>query len=300
MEEEKNGSGVCVFAYNNDQLDYVKMAMIAALYAKRNLSESNNDVTLITSKGDWEWLQQSQPEAVVSRAFDNVVLTTDELKQNERTHYDSPWTKFKTQFNNSNKHKVWEYSPYEKTLLIDVDYLIHSGVPFNDAFDNDDGVTMYSSARDLGHRPARIFEQYLTPTGIPMWWSTVVYFDRSDISEMFFGLWSHVADNYEYYRYLYNFPGKMFRTDFCVSIATHIMNGMHEGDMINKFMDGDMVFMDQRDDIVEIRTPEEFIYLVNDREEPWKDVLAKYTNTNVHCMNKRSLDRHFDRMLELL
>ena len=35
---EKQGKGICMFVYNNEQLDYTKSSIIAALYAKRNMN----------------------------------------------------------------------------------------------------------------------------------------------------------------------------------------------------------------------------------------------------------------------
>ena len=50
-----------------------------------------------------------------------------------------------------------------------------------------------------------------------MWWSTVVYFDRSE-SKMFFDTWAHIANNYDFINNRITF-NKLFRTDYCVSIA---------------------------------------------------------------------------------
>ena len=50
--------------------------------------------------------------------MDASKITEDEFRPNERRHHDSPWTEFKAQFSNSNKHKIWEYSPFSKTLKI--------------------------------------------------------------------------------------------------------------------------------------------------------------------------------------
>ena len=287
--------GICFFAYNNEQIDYVKLATIAALYTKKHLNKS---VCIITDAGSYDWLQQSQPADLIEKAFDDVVITNDEMKRNVRTHHDSPWTTFNAQFNNSNKHKVIEYSPYDKTLLLDIDYIVKTDF-LNNAFELD-GVAMFDNALNIRDDKPHLFEQYLYDAGIPMIWSTVVYFDKSEESKMFFDLWAHIADNYDFYQYLYNFPGKLFRTDYCVSIAAHILNGMIPGDNIDNFNGAVMQNMLQEDDIVEVNDLNTWICLANDIKENWKNIMVKHSNQDVHVMNKRALDRHGDQLLEWL
>ena len=128
-----------------------------------------------------------------------------------------------------------------------------------------------------------------------MWWSTVVYFDRSEFSEMFFNTWAHVADNYEFYQYLYNFPSKLFRTDYCVSIAVHILNGMQDAEsQIGNFDNTSLVNMSQKDDIIETKNGNEWIFIAHDQKEHWKSILVKVSNQDIHVMNKRALSREIE------
>ena len=133
-----------------------------------------------------------------------------------------------------------------------------------------------------------------------MWWSTVVYFDQSEISKLFFDTWAHVADNYEYYKFIYNFPGTLFRTDYCVSIAVHLLNGMTSGNVINEFIPGNMINMEQKDEIHEIKDVNDWIFKVasTDANEHWKHYPVRVKDTNVHCMNKQALLREYDNLLE--
>jgi hypothetical protein len=285
--------GVCFFAYNNDQIDYVKMATLAATHVKEYL---NKPVCLITDEGSEAWLRQSQPEKLVDHCFDYIINTNDVFRSNPRGHYDSPWTEFRAQFSNSNKHKVWEYSPFEKTILMDTDYIVKSNF-LNCAFETTEGVAMFRDAVSLRNEHPQPREILLYDAGIKMWWSTVIYFDRSELSKMFFDLWAHVADNYDFYQYLYNFPGKLFRTDYCVSIATHILNGMMEGDTVQTFSDTPMYYMDQKDDIVDVNNAQDWIMLSHDRREPWKNILVNHSKLDLHVMNKRALGRVHDKLM---
>ena len=75
--------GICFFAYNNDQIDYGKLAVVAAAYTKKFLDKP---VCLITDEGTWSWIQQSNDMAYIKRVIDDLVITDDEMKRNIRVH----------------------------------------------------------------------------------------------------------------------------------------------------------------------------------------------------------------------
>ena len=109
---EKQGKGICMFVYNNEQLDYTKFSIIAALYAKRNMN--NIPVTLITDEGTQGWIRQSVDETLLNRAVDNMIIDNVEHESNPRRHMDSPWTEFNAPFYNSNKHQIFNPTPMKK------------------------------------------------------------------------------------------------------------------------------------------------------------------------------------------
>jgi hypothetical protein len=291
--------GIVFFAYNTEQINYLKLAVLAARYARRHMPDL--PVCLITSTGDFEWFERSTPnsEDVINSAFDDIILAEPEKQNNQRTHHDSPWHNFTSQFRNGNKHRVIDLSPYDQTLLLDIDYIVQNG-QFRYVFETDSAVTLFHNAENLiGQQPAPA-QQYLNSTGIPMLWSTVVYFDRrQELTRMFFDMWAHIAENYEFYKFLYGFPGSLFRTDFCVSIAAHVLNGMGTGELIEDFPQP-MIYMSQKDDIAKINAADDWLYLANDREEPWENSLARIRKENVHVMNKRAIERHYDDIMTYL
>ena len=297
MTEVLAPKGVCFFAYNNDQLDYVKMALAAGKYVKKNLKLP---VCLITDEGSESWLEESHSKAIIKEVFDYIVITNDVMKKNRRRHFDSPWTEFAAQFNNSNKHKIYEYSPFEQTLLLDIDYIVKTDTLLK-YFDNERPVCMFDNATTVRNEVVADRERFLYDAGIKMWWSTVVYFDRSDFSKMFFDTWAHVAENYEFYQYLYNFPSKLFRTDYCVSIAVHILAGMQDTQVLLGNFDGTALLnMSQKDDIIKVQNANEWIMLAHDQKEVWKNILVKVQNQDIHVMNKRAFDRVLPELMEAL
>ena len=102
---KKEESGICMFAYNNDQLDYVQFAHIAAGYIKAHMK--NKNTCLITDDGTYNWLK-------------------DSIDSKWHSAFDSPWTEFTAPFYNNNKDQIFSYTPFEKTLLIDTDYIIQN------------------------------------------------------------------------------------------------------------------------------------------------------------------------------
>jgi len=292
----KETRGVVFFAYNTPEIDYVKLAGLAARYIKRYMK--NNNTCLITDKGTWDYFCSSQGKDQAKIIFDDVVLTDEVHTTNKRVHYDSPWTRFVTQFKNTNKHRVNKYTPYDRTLLLDIDYLVQND-SLDYIFDSDQEVAMFHEAETLNRLPPAESERNLNPNGIPMFWSTAIYFRKNnDVSKLFFDTWAHVTKNYEFYSFLYGFSAGMYRTDFCVSIAAHIINGMGSGELIGSFP-GKLVNMSQRDGIAKINDLDDWIYLVNNREENWKDTLINIRNENIHVMNKRALDRSYEKLIEL-
>lgn len=290
--------GVVFFAYNTDQINYVKLAALAGRYVKRHLPD--RPVCLITDGGTWDWFQRTDKgKAYADLAFDEVVLVDSGSRENKRTHYDSPWHKFTSDFRNGNKHNVIKYTPYDQTLLLDVDYIVQNN-SLDYVFGSGQGVALFHRAESLTGLAPPMSQQYLSAGGIPMLWSTAIYFDRNtDLAQMFFDTWAHVADNYEFYHFLYGFPDHMYRTDYCVSIAAHILNGMGPGDLISDFPQP-MVNMSQLDDIARITGPDEWDYLVSDPKENWRVTLTKIRGENVHVMNKRSLERKYQDIMSSL
>lgn len=293
MSEEERG--VCMFAYNNEKMDYVRFAHAAAAYVKRNMPGLKT--CLITDDGTYAYLKDSVPANLHNKCFDTVITQDIDHPNNPRRHFDSPWTEFSTQFSNSNKHEIFELTPFEKTMLIDTDYFIMNN-DYAYLFDTDIPVGMHKYARYLEGQPPYMNEQQLADAGIHHWWSTVVYFDQSPESKLFFDVWAHVKENWDYYHLLYQFPPGLFRTDFCVSIAAHILNGFNENNFVHDFDGIPLINMDQKDDIIEIKSANDIIFLSHNRKEQWKNILARYQDTNLHIMNKLAISRHIQDIIE--
>ena len=294
----KFNKGVLLIAYNNGKIDYEKLAIVAASNVKRHMK--NNHVTLLTDLNTYNALQIELSMDQLADTFDHIIVEDIEHERNTRMHRDSPWTEFSTQFNNKNKHSIFQKSPYEQTLMIDVDYIVGND-SLDVIFDTDYELAMYKDAVSVRNYKPRIWEQKLHPDGIDMWWSTVVYWrNDSEVAKLFFGIWQHVKENYQYYKWLYKFPGVLFRTDYAASIAVHILNGHDTGNIVSQLPGKAMRFSEQIDDIVEFKSLSDYVLLCPDPKELWKNICSRVSNENIHLMNKMAILRHYPTLKELI
>jgi hypothetical protein len=288
----KFDAGVLLIAYNNGKIEYEKLAIIAARNVKLHMK--NNHVTLLTDVPTYNALQKELSIEQLGQTFDHIIVENLKHEQNTRLHRDSPWSEFTSQFNNKSKHTIFQKSPYKKTLMIDVDYFVGND-SLDAIFETDYELAMYKDAISVRNYKPRIWEQKLHPDGIPMWWSTAVYWNaESELAKLFFGVWEHVKENYQYYKWLYKFPGVLFRTDYAASIAVHVLNGHVEGNVVAELPGKVMRFSEQIDDIVRFDAANDFTLLCPDPKELWKNICSRVVKENIHVMNKMAVLRHYD------
>ena len=292
---KKFEKGILLIAYNNNQIDYTRLAILAAAQAKKFMN--NIHVTLMTDEPSLETLFDQNKKQDIA-IFDHIIVEKIQHEPNTRVHHDSPWYEFSTQFSNKNKHSIYEKTPYEKTLMIDVDFLIGNDSLLS-VFDTDIELAMYKDAISTRNYSPRIWEQRLHPNGIDMWWSTVVYWHSdSEEARLFFNIWQHVKENYDYYKFLYKFPGKLYRTDYAASIAVHLINGQYKNSWTCQLPGQVMRYSDQIDELCHVHDNNDLVFLCPDPKEPWRVTTSRITDENIHVMNKLSILRHWEKLME--
>ena len=66
-------TGVCMFAYNNDEIDYARLAIIAALHIKANMK--NSQVALITDTTTEGYLSSDTFDSeLIDSVFDYIII----------------------------------------------------------------------------------------------------------------------------------------------------------------------------------------------------------------------------------
>jgi len=272
--------GAIIFAQNNAQVDYIKLAIFSA---KQIIKYLEIPVTLVTDNP--EWLNNTYPDDVA--IFDKVIVTSSHLSQTKK-FYDGSLTSKKFEWKNFTRSQVYELTPYDKTLVIDSDYILNSSI-LKSAFNSDYDFQIYRKSFDLaGWRDTESFSK-LNQYSIPFYWATVFVFEKTQITEAFFTLINHIKENWEYYRILHSIDGQLFRNDFAFSIAIHILNGYSCEKFIGT-VPGNMYFTLDRDLLFKHQN-NACTFLIEKQNALGEYTLLKTDNIDVHIMNKQSIMR---------
>jgi hypothetical protein len=283
--------GILIFAHNGPEVDYGVMSIIAGGLAKKNLGLP---VSLVTDKWTIAWLKESNMFSTAESVFDKIIEIEKPRTKNTRTLHDGFYSKT-IPFVNSNRFSVWDLSPYDQTLLIDSDYLIFSN-RLNEYWNTEASVMLGHSMNDITGERSGILDQRVSETGIHMFWATTVMFTKNDESRFFFKLVDYIKDNYRYYADLFRFNPKQYRNDIAFSIAKHIMNG-YETEFVYSLPPILTVF---DKDILQEVADDKLTFLI-DKPLNCGDFWAATTKgVDVHIMNKQSIIRHKEKLLELI
>ena len=275
--------GALLIARNNSELDYIKQAIFCAERIKKYVEIP---VTLITDNRDY-LLKTYKDKADV---FDEIIEIPNTTNYTYRKYNDGNFTRRNLEFKNNSRSLAYELSPYEETLLLDTDYIVGNDV-FKQCFEQPHDFLIYKDAFELsGYRDTKEFE-YISETGPEFYWATCVFFRKTSENKMFFDLIKHLQDNWFYYQNIYDIQGKSFRNDFAFSIAIHIMNGYKSNNEFAKNMPGTMFYTTDKDVLLKLQD-ESFKFLVEYKDGSYFP--ASITGSNVHVMNKYSLNRIID------
>lgn len=275
--------GVLIFAQNNPEMDYVKLAVYAAKRVRRFL---NVPVSIVTDSK--EWLLQSHPNAL--DIFDKII---DHWNTNFQTKdcYDGTMYSKNILWNNLSRSDCYDLTPYDETLILDCDYLI-SGDTLNKVWGSQYDFLIYKDSYDLSQWRDSSSFNYINPHAVPFYWATVLYFKKNKVNRALFRLVKHIRDNWSYYRTLYLIDSVIFRNDFAFSIAIHIMSGSLENFNFSK-LPGKMYYTLDRDILLEVSNTE-MKFLLEKEKYHGEYTLAKTNNLDIHVMNKFSLARVID------
>lgn len=201
LNESVKSRGVLLFAFNSSQVNYIEIANRSATIINKILQLP---VCLVTdSRED------------IPNHYDQIIKV-DSKTGNVR--FDRLGNTY--EWRNFDRFKVYEFSPYDETLLIDSDY-----IQFDDSL-----LDLFDQTFDyrLQYRmqtPKELNQDEMGPISLPMVWATVVLFRKTEKSQMFFELVGRIQRNFGYYRTLFGIPTGNYRNDFAFSIANIILNG---------------------------------------------------------------------------
>lgn len=198
--------GVVLFAFNNPHNNYYAMAEYTAMRINHFL---NLPVTIITDK-------ESIPEKLTYKFDRTICIDKDDSNKRSYSKKDtSVWI-------NKGRYQAYELSPYDETIVLDVDYLINSDKLLK-VFDVMDDFTCHENVSFL--MQPEVEQEYLSRYSHKTLWATVIAFKKTNRAKQIFNCMEMVQNNYQHYADLHNFISHMFRNDYALTLALRIANG---------------------------------------------------------------------------
>lgn len=196
--------GSLLFAFNNETVDYVKMAVFTA---KRINKFLNLPVTIVTDK--------NTDLSVYDYTFDNVVITEAD---NTNTRNNASWL-------NKGRYKAFDYSPYDETIVMDVDYVVNSDRLLK-TFEIYEDFMCHKNVKFLMQPETQ--QEKLSYNSIDSVWATTITFKKTKHVQYIFECMKMVQKNYNHYINLHDIHSPFYRNDYALAIALRMVNGQTE------------------------------------------------------------------------
>jgi hypothetical protein len=267
--------GVLLFAFQGD-IDYISLAIFCAKRVKRHL---NLPVSVVTdSKENLQKLKNSE-------LFDKILESSDDTSQ-KKLFYNGSATYHNYVWKNSNRSLSYELTPYDHTIVLDVDYIVNSDFLLK-CLDIDKDFLIFKDSCDLSFwRNSKEFK-YVSDYSIDFYWATVLIFKKTKKNKIFFNLVNYIKNNWNYYRSLYQISDSKFRNDFAFSIAIHIFSGFISKSFEN-IIPSKIYYTLDRDYLYKV-DDDSCTFLVEKENLGGQYVPIRINNVDVHVMNKFSL-----------
>jgi hypothetical protein len=192
--------GVLLFAHNNGDIKYTK---VAAWAAHRIIQFLDVPVSLVTDQPlDFE------------HPFDQVIIADADSNSYRGA---APWR-------NMNRYRAGELSPYDHTILLDADYVVCSD-QLKILFAIDQPLISMRWAHDATGRNSYMNHNYFGQNQMPSAWATVISWKRSHTADLVFGMMQMIQQNWQHYLNLYKIPDPKFRNDYALAIASNTIWG---------------------------------------------------------------------------
>lgn len=272
-------NGILMFVHDSDDLSYSAITNTTAKLAIKNLSVP---VSVVTDKKTSDKLDKT--------VFDNIIEIENQGSDNYRSLKMADGIQ-KINFFNQSRFLAAELTPYDKTLLLDIDFLVLTD-RLNEFWNIDQDFLIAPRAKFIADIDNVFLESHLSQKSIPMSWATTIMYNKSQQSKLIFNLVNHIKENYNFYSDAYGFSNTTFRNDKAFSIACHIINNCAVRENYNL---PDILTATDQDDIVLIDNKG----LLFCSERLKKRSLIKI-DTDVHVMNKYALTKNLKELEKLL
>lgn len=192
--------GVLLFCFDTEHTRYHKILERCVGLIKKNLKL---EITVVT---DLATFKKISPLGFINYKF------VDPEPGN---------TKLGKTWKNVDRHLAYELSPYDKTLVMDIDYFCFSDNLLQ-LFETDYDFLVPNKAYDLSARNSFDHRRFSL---IPMVWATILYFKKTEKTKQIFDMVKYVKKWYAYFNELYRIQSNNFRNDYAFAIALQQING---------------------------------------------------------------------------
>jgi hypothetical protein len=277
--------GCLVFAHDSE-IEYGSQAVLAARLVKKYLkvpvSIVSDDTTIANIQKKFNKLP-----------FDKIIKINKPQNNKRYIAAQDYASRELVDFFNGGRELAWEVTPYDRTLIIDSDFLIFSET-LNQYWNDPHDFLICPRMIDL---QSELKEQKVGDYTIDLLWATNIMFTKNSNTKILFDLVKYIKEEYGYFAELYEFDPKQYRNDFAFSIALHII-GAHGVDPWHGTLSAPLFFSDA-EKIVDIKPIGDIVFLTKNRNHSEAYQLIKCHGQDLHVLNKRDLLANLDSLLEL-
>jgi hypothetical protein len=290
--------GILMFAHNNAEIDYLRLAVINSMLIQRHLGIEN--ITVVTDQHSLDYTTAQMGSEIINQVITQFIIVEKDIQfktKNIRTYKDTSHTAKQLSFYNVNRCDAYDLSPYDETILLDVDYLILSDT-LNQCWGHNNELMLNWQFQDIMTDRKFTGLDRLHDLGITMYWATVVYFKKTEFVQGFFECVKHVKDNIMFYKDLYKWKGSLYRNDYSFSIAAHMMGGFIDKNIPQ--LPAVLYKTFDNDDVYQVTGPDSLILFLEKPNSPGDFMLTKWAGVDLHVMNKWALNRVSAQLLDRL
>ena len=192
--------GVLLFCFDTSDTRYHSILERCVTLVKKNLKLP---ITVVTN---FKTFKRMKPMGFINYKFIEPELGN---KKNGR------------EWRNVDRHMAYELSPYDTTLVMDIDYFCFTdnlAQLFNTNYD----FLVPDTAYDLTGR--NTFNQRRWSM-IPMVWATVLVFKKNDRVRKIFDTVKYIKQYYSYFNEMYRIYARNLRNDYLFAMALQQING---------------------------------------------------------------------------
>ena len=201
-------TGALIFAFDNEQTDYVAMAGWSANRIRKHL---NIPVAIVTD---------ADPTDRRLAAADQVINATP-VSGGTRWFEDYQAT---VSWHNAGRTDAYQLTPWNQTLVLDADYVV-CGNELQTVINSPQDFMCHRYAWDMTSMNDFDGLNWFGANRMPMWWATVIMFRKSNTAQYIFDCMSMIRANWRHYKDLYHIAGPTYRNDYALSIALGIVSG---------------------------------------------------------------------------